>query len=121
MILVDYYIKGLTNYINFEGRTTRAEFWYYTLAVVILTIILEIFELTVGLKKADDAYSLLGLLFSLAHILPGFAISARRFHDIGKSGWYNLIVLIPVLGIIAFIYFMVQPSDEHENQFGPAH
>lgn len=66
-----------------------------------------------------EPVAFLQFLLSLAIILPTIALTARRLHDSGKSGWWQLIVLIPLVGIIIHIIFMVLPSDEGENRFGP--
>jgi uncharacterized membrane protein YhaH (DUF805 family) len=99
-------VTCLTKYVDFEGRASRSEFWWFALfqflAVVILSVIL----------------SVLGSLASLALLLPGIGVAVRRFHDIGKSGWWVLIWLIPFIGWIIAIYWAVQPSQTESNNWG---
>ncbi len=101
----------LNNYTNFQGRSRRSEFWWWTLAYFIGYMVI------VFIGGVVSAAELLGGIFVLALVIPNLAVSVRRFHDIGKSGWWILISLIPLLGLIAIIYFFVQPS-EGPNKFG---
>lgn len=98
------------NYANFNGRAARPEFWYFMLACVIVGFVLGMFNM-----------NMLALLFNLAVLLPSLAVGARRLHDIGKSGWLQLVGLIPLLGWILLIYWFVQPSGgPNEYGEGPA-
>lgn len=92
-----------SNYTNFNGRATRAEYWYPVLYMVIVGILLGLFG------KVGEA---LAGLFSLANIIPGIAVGIRRMHDIGKSGWWILINLIPLVGAIWFIVLAATPTKE---------
>ena len=101
----------LNNYVNFKDRSRRSEFWWWYLATIIGSVICLIVGGVVG------AGDLLANLFSLLIFIPGLAVSFRRMHDIGKSAWWLLIAIIPILGWLAIIYFFVQPS-EGPNQYG---
>ena len=95
-----------TRYVDFNGRSRRSEYWWAYLAVVIISAVL-----TVVLGE-------LAYIWSLATLVPQTAVSVRRLHDIGKSGWWHLINFIPVVGQIIFIVFMCKDSTE-DNQWGP--
>ncbi len=97
----------LTKYADFNGRAARPELWWFVLAQFVVAIVL------------NTIVPVLGGLFSLAVLLPSLAAGARRLHDIGKSGWFQLLGLIPVLGWILLIYWAVQPGDPGANQYGP--
>lgn len=101
----------LKNYVNFEGRATRPEFWWFFLFNFIVGIILSLFGSKVG--------TVLSGIWSLAILLPQLGLGARRLHDINKSGWLLLLAFIPVVGIILLIYWWAQPGDATENQYGP--
>ena len=107
MNFVDAVKSGFTQYVGFSGRARRSEYWWWVLVVLLASIVTQMIS-----QK-------LGGIFSLAVLLPGIAVGARRLHDIGKSGWWQLISLIPLLGWLVLIYWMVQPS-EGPNQFGSA-
>jgi uncharacterized membrane protein YhaH (DUF805 family) len=97
-------------YAEFNGRASRSEFWWFALATSAVGLALSILNLNI-----------IALLFNLAVIVPSLAVGARRLHDIGKSGWFQLIWLIPLIGWAILIYWLVQPSgDPNEYGEGPA-
>ncbi|MDM0056085.1 DUF805 domain-containing protein [Variovorax fucosicus] len=96
----------LSKYVDFSGRARRSEFWWFSLFQFIVAIVASFL--------GDIVASIAGL----ALLLPALAVGARRLHDIGKSGWLQLIVLIPLLGILVLIYFWVQPGATESNAHG---
>ena len=96
----------LKKYVEFGGRAGRPEFWWFAL-----------FTFLVGLLTSFILGDLISMLVNLALLLPSLAVGARRLHDIGKSGWFQLIWLIPFLGWAFMIYLLVQPS-VGPNQYG---
>lgn len=100
------------NYCNFNGRSSRSEFWWYALFTFILGAI-------VGLIFSDTTAQVVNGIINLALLLPGLGLAVRRMHDIGKSGWWVLINLIPVVGWIIYIVWAAKDSDPTPNQFGP--
>lgn len=114
--------KCFVNYVGFTGRARRAEFWWWTLFVLLvdafLLILLAIFTSYEGLELAGAGVIIIYLLFSVAVVLPGLAVAVRRLHDIGMSGWWYLIVLVPVIGpIIPLIWFCLRGT-RGRNRFG---
>ena len=97
----------LSKYADFNGRASRSEYWWFVLFVFV-----------VGAASSIVSHALAGL-FHLAVLLPSLAAAARRLHDTNRSGWLQLIALIPVLGWIAIIYLLAQEGKD-PNQFGPA-
>ena len=97
------------NYVNFEGRASRPEFWWFTLAYSIVNVILSI------IPKVGTVLS--GIL-ALALLIPSIGVAVRRLHDINKSGWWYLLILVPIVGAIILILWFVKPSDNGENQYG---
>lgn len=100
------------HYFDFEGRARRSVFWYFFLANFIVAIILNIVDSVVGTG------GILGMLYSLAVLLPGLGLSVRRLHDTNRSGWWLLIALVPLIGAIVLIVFDVQEGTKGPNQFG---
>jgi len=90
-------------YVCFEGRAGREEFWYFFLANFIANVILSIVG---GLIR----FPYLTGLYGLAVLLPGLSVGARRLHDIGKSGWLQLIAIIPVVGPIILLILFAKPG-----------
>jgi uncharacterized membrane protein YhaH (DUF805 family) len=95
-----------TKYVDFNGRAARPEFWWFVLFNVVVSMVL------------GQASHVLSMLFSLATLLPSIAVTARRLHDMDKSGWWQLIGLIPVLGWIVMIVWLAQPGTSGANRFG---
>lgn len=99
---MEYYTDVITkHYIDFEGRATRKQFWMFVLINFIIAFVLGV----VGQLLLGDQKTLLSNIYSLAVFLPFLGIAVRRLHDIGKSGWWLLIGLIPVIGWIVLIVF----------------
>ncbi len=99
-----YFIDTLRNrYIDFKGRAPRSEYWYFMLFSVIIGIILAILDNVLGMTPADRAGAgILGSIFSIATLLPALGLAIRRLHDIGKSGWWILAGIIPIVNFIGF-------------------
>ncbi len=108
----------LKKYATFSGRAARSEYWYFVLFNIIISIVLSMADGITGLKS-DSGSGLLSGIYSLAVLVPSLAVSVRRLHDTGKTGWWALICLIPVLGWIVFLIFMVTDSTPGDNQYGP--
>ncbi|UZR93469.1 DUF805 domain-containing protein [Chondrinema litorale] len=99
-----YYLKALKNYVDFNGRARRSEFWYFTLFNFLIYVGLLVISYVIGT-------SFLFNLYCLAVLLPSIAVGIRRMHDVGKSGWF---VLIPVYSLI----LAVTEGDDFENEYG---
>jgi uncharacterized membrane protein YhaH (DUF805 family) len=112
---MNWYLDVLKKYAVFTGRARRKEYWYFFLITLIISIILSLLDGSFG----DGGMGILTTLYSLAVLIPGIAVSVRRLHDIGRSAWWLLIGLVPFLGGIVLLVFMVLDSTPGENQFGP--
>jgi uncharacterized membrane protein YhaH (DUF805 family) len=99
-------------YAVFEGRAGRAEYWWFFLANFLISLVLQ------ALGRGASALALVSLLYSLALFIPGLAVAVRRLHDTDKSGWWILISLIPLVGIIVLIVFLATDGDQGANQYG---
>ncbi|WP_338448085.1 DUF805 domain-containing protein [Niallia oryzisoli] len=109
---MQWYLKVLKNYVGFEGRATRQEYWMFILFNFIAACILSIVELVL------DIPGVLTGLYGLAVFLPSLAVLVRRLHDTGRSGWWFLISFIPFIGTIVLIVFACQDSQPLENHYG---
>lgn len=110
---MNWYIAVLKNYVGFEGRASRPEYWYFTLFSSLIYLALFI------LMKLASFLGFLYPLYALGVLLPSLAVAVRRLHDTGRSGLWLFIVLVPILGALALLYFMVQPS-QGKNEYGAA-
>jgi len=109
---MNWYWNVLKKYAVFNGRAQRAEYWYFILFNMIIGFMLSFLDSTIGTKN------LFYETYLLATIIPYIAVSARRLHDTGKSGWWILITLIPLIGGIIFFIWSITDS-EKDNKYGP--
>lgn len=121
---MNYYLLVLKKYTEFNGRAQRAEYWYFYLFNIIISIILSILGKTLGIFNISigtvgNEINILPIIYSLAVLIPGLAVSVRRLHDVGKSGWMILISLIPLIGTIWLLVLMMKDSVPGENEYGP--
>ncbi|GHD62274.1 DUF805 domain-containing protein [Jeongeupia chitinilytica] len=110
---MNWYLEVLKKYAVFSGRARRKEYWMFTLFNIIFALALGVIEAIIS------SNGLLGIVYSLALLIPGVAVSVRRLHDTDHSGWWLLIGLIPIIGVIVLLVFMVQEGGASENQYGP--
>ncbi len=107
---MEYFIGGLKKYADFTGRARRKEFWMYSLFYIIFYAIASAIDVALGTIIFSSVYA-------LALLIPTIAIAARRLHDTGRSGWWQLIGFIPLIGAIVLLIFYVQDS-LGENEYG---
>jgi uncharacterized membrane protein YhaH (DUF805 family) len=118
--MIDWYKKVVfENYANFNGRARRSEYWYFVLANFIVAVLATILDSVLGLNFDPLPYGYLYLIYMLAVIIPSLAVAVRRLHDVGKSGWFYFIALIPLIGAIWLLVLFFTEGDQGENQYGP--
>lgn len=115
---MQWYLKVLRQYVDFQGRARRTEFWMFTLFSVLISIVLGIIDGLAGLQIGAIGIGVLGLIYSLFVLLPSLAVTVRRLHDTDRSGWWILIGLVPFVGIIVLIVFEVLEGSRGGNRFG---
>lgn len=113
-----WYLTVLRKYAVFSGRARRREYWFFVLFNVIISAVLSMLDHGLASPIAEGAGPLSGL-YSLAVLLPSLAVSVRRLHDTGRSGWWLLIGLVPLIGWLVLLFFQVQDSEPGSNAHGP--
>ena len=103
---MDYFIGALKKYADFTGRARRKEYWMFMLIYLIIQVVLSILGLDLVL-----------MVLGLGLLVPSLSIGARRLHDTGRSGWWQLIYLVPLIGLIVMIVFLAQDSHD-ANDYG---
>lgn len=114
---MSWFLAALKKYAVFEGRARRAEYWYFVLFVALIGIAAMIVDRIFGTPLGDNGP--VSIVCSLGLFLPGLAVAVRRLHDTNRSGWWLLLVLIPVVGAIVLIVFYATAGDRGDNRFGP--
>ncbi|PIR58168.1 MAG: DUF805 domain-containing protein [Parcubacteria group bacterium CG10_big_fil_rev_8_21_14_0_10_38_31] len=117
--MFDYYIGVLKKYAVFTGRARRAEYWYFLLTNFLVFIGLGIVNAIVDNKLSFFGIFYIRILYSLAIFIPSLAVGVRRLHDTGRSGWWLLISLIPLIGTIWLFILLVLDSNPGDNKYGP--
>ncbi len=115
---MNWYLAVLKKYAVFDGRAQRAEYWYFALFSIIISIVLVIVDGATGSFNEETGFGLLSGIYTLAILIPTIAVGIRRLHDTNRSGWWILIGLIPIIGFIILIVLFVIDSDQGENQYG---
>jgi uncharacterized membrane protein YhaH (DUF805 family) len=109
---MQWYLGVWRNYVGFDGRASRTEYWMFTLFNAIAVVVLMLLGALMRIN------SVLILVYELAIIVPSLAVQFRRLHDTGRSGWWMLITLVPFAGAIVLLVFFLLPSDPGMNRFG---
>lgn len=110
---MEWYLKALRQYADFEGRARRKEYWMFTLFNLIFVILALVIDGLIGTG------AILYFIYVLATLIPNLSVSVRRLHDVGKSGWMYLIALIPLVGFIWLLVLLVTDSEPGDNIYGP--
>ncbi len=119
---MNWYLKVLKQYADFNGRARRKEYWMFFLFNILIILVLYLFIGIGGAMKSTfviGLFSFLAGIYSLAVLVPGIAVTVRRLHDIGKDWVYILVSLIPLVGGIWLLVMVLQDSQPGSNQFGP--
>ena len=124
---MEIYLRVLKeNYVNFNGRARRKEFWIFQLFLIIISTICFVLDNILGTVFTIDAgpAGLISLpcgwlyfLFGIFHFLPSLSVLVRRLHDVGKSGWFFLILFIPIVNLWV-LYLLCKDGDHGENSYG---
>ncbi|MFE2015519.1 DUF805 domain-containing protein [Streptomyces sp. NPDC059491] len=110
---MNWYLDVLKKYAVFNGRARRQEFWMFTLFNAIAAIIVAVVDMAIG------SYPILYAIYVLAVLLPALGVTVRRLHDTGRSGWWILIDLVPLVGAIILIVFLATEGESQQNGHGP--
>jgi uncharacterized membrane protein YhaH (DUF805 family) len=112
--VMESYLKVLREYATFSGRARRREYWMFVLVNIIVAVALSLID-----GVLFDGAMLLSGLYWLAILVPSLAVGVRRLHDTGRSGWWLLISLVPVVGGLVLFVFTVLDGDPGPNAYGP--
>ena len=114
-----WYIKVLKQYFDFSGRARRKEYWLFALINLLISLGFSIIDGITGTMDSDTGYGLLSGLYALAVFIPTLAVAVRRLHDTSRSGWWLLILFVPLIGLIVLLVFLCQ-SSHPDNAYGEA-
>lgn len=117
---MNWIAKALGKYATFSGRAQRAEYWYFVLFYLVGYFVLMGIDHGIGTWSRTSDAGLLSSIFMLGILVPFIAVATRRLHDIGKSGWWQLIGFVPLLGAIVLIVLFARDGATGLNEYGPS-
>ena len=119
MDLAESVKRNLTTrtYAQFGGRASRSEYWWFFLFAVLVNGFTSVFDLIVGSEILGAGLGMFNIASSLALAIPGVATTTRRLHDIGRSGWWQLILLTGI-GVFLLLYWVTRRGDSRDNRYG---
>lgn len=109
----------IKNYASFKGRARRKEYWMFTLFTALFGIVAMILDSVLGSNIEPLPYGFIYFIYILATFLPALGVFVRRLHDLGKSGWWFLIGLVPIIGSIWLLVLLCTNGQAGENKYGP--
>ena len=112
---MEWYLKVLRQYADFDGRARRTEYWMFTLINQLISLSLSALQYLLDVSL----FGIISSIYSIAVLIPTIAVAIRRLHDIGKSGWFLLLAVIPIIGAIWLLVLFVTDGNPHENEYGP--
>lgn len=115
---MSWYLAVLGKYAVFAGRARRKEYWMFSLINFLISFAMGIIALIVT-GGVGRGYNIITACYALFILIPGIAVSVRRLHDIGRSGWWLWIAVVPLLGAIVLLIFAIQDSEPGPNAYGP--
>ncbi|MDC1428833.1 DUF805 domain-containing protein [Emcibacteraceae bacterium] len=117
MAFIEAIGSGYINYFNFKTRSSRSEYWWFILFGLLAGITIAIFEIIIGTYNFESGMGPIGGILVLVNVIPTTAIAARRLHDVGRSGWWQLLYFT-IIGTFVILYWLIKKGDEVENNFG---
>lgn len=116
---MNWFLQALSQYATFSGRARRKEYWFFMLFYVLFYLVAAFLDDMASAGAKDDGPGIVAGMFSLALLLPSIAVGVRRLHDIGRSGWWLLLSIIPVIGTVWLLVLNVRDSEPGPNAWGP--
>lgn len=116
---MEWYLKVLRQYSDFNGRARRQEYWMFVLFNLLITIVTLSIDGLLYYLLDGSWFPFLTIIYGLGILIPNIAVVVRRLHDVGKSGWMYFVGLIPLVGPIWLLVLYCTDSEYGENQYGP--
>ena len=115
---MNWYLNVIKNYATFEGRARRKEYWMFTLVHFIVIFLLSFVDVVIGSFDDNSGIGILASFYILLTLIPSLAVTIRRLHDTGRSGWWLLTYFVPIIGPITILIFTVLDSTLTSNKYG---
>jgi len=113
-----WYLSGLKKYAVFKGRSRRKEFWMFGLYSTIFAFSALVLDSTIGFSNKTYGFGALSPMYFILVLLPSWGITVRRLHDVGKSGWFLSVLLLPLIGLVWLIVLLCTDTMPRKNRYG---
>jgi uncharacterized membrane protein YhaH (DUF805 family) len=128
-IMIDWVLEVFSKYAVFSGRARRKEYWYWYLFNFIVSIFIAVVSVVINLPNGTETdnglgwfglfINLVAIVYSLGTFIPNLAVTVRRLHDTNRSGWWYFISMVPFIGGIILLIYLIEDSSPGDNQYGP--
>lgn len=117
---MNWYLLALKKYAVFNGRARRKEYWYTALINLIIIFVLDGIKIAIygSSREGLNPVNIITMIYFISVFIPLIAVTVRRFHDTGRTGWWLLIGFIPIVGYVVFLIFMILKGDPEKNRYG---
>lgn len=115
---MNHYKNAFKKYADFRSRARRSEYWYFALFNALFILVLSLLDTVLGFGN-EDTLGIFAALYSLVVVIPSLAVCVRRLHDIGKSGWWIFVAIVPFVGALILFLFAIRDSQPGVNPYGP--
>ena len=115
---MNWYLEVLKKYAMFYGRARRKEYWYFILLSTVISTVLTIIDSVTGTFSTDSEVGLLSGIYLLATLVPSLSVTVRRLHDTNRSGWWLVVGVVPVIGVIILIVLLATDGNPENNDYG---
>jgi uncharacterized membrane protein YhaH (DUF805 family) len=116
---MNWYFEVFRKYATFSGRARRKEYWFFVLFNILAMVAFSIIDAAIGTYNVEAGIGVLSGIYLLIALLPGLAVAVRRLHDTGRTGWWLLISLVPIIGALVLLAFLIFDSTPGDNEYGP--
>jgi len=116
---MNWFLMAMRKYANFSGRSQRAEYWWFFLVYFLLMILAVFIDVALGLTMGESGVGVLTLMLILLFFIPVISVGVRRLHDIGRSGWWMLLMIVPFGSLVLMVMAMLDSKPE-TNKWGPS-
>ena len=113
-----YYLGAFKKYFELTGRASKTEFWYFVLFNIMFSITAMLLDEILGMETVAQRYGLIYTIYTAIVFTPGLTIVVRRLHDVGKSGFFVFIILIPIIGLIWLLIVLAGNGYPGKNKYG---
>lgn len=116
---MNWYLEGFRKFFDFSGRARRKEYWIFCLISLFVSFIAGFIDGFTGTFNEDTGFGFLSAFYAVIAFIPTCSVTVRRLHDTGRSGWWTLLIIIPLAGVLLLFYLVQDSNDENDYGMSP--